>query len=79
MAPTGQKIDLASVVVQYTPTGMGNATNFVQVADAAACMPNGFYLTMDTIHLCPDTCTVVQADDKAAINVLFACQGGISN
>lgn len=78
MAPGGQKIDLASVVVQYTPSGMGNATNFVQVADAAACTPNGFYLTTDTIHLCTDTCAVVQADDKAAINVLFACQGSIN-
>lgn len=79
MAPNGQKVDLASVVVQYTPAGMGNPTNFVQVADEAACKPNGFYLSTDTIHLCADTCALVQGDDKAAINVLFACQGSISN
>lgn len=77
-APMGKKIDLASVVVQYTPGGMGNASDFIQVADAAACKPNGFYLTTGTIHLCPETCTVVQADPKAAINVLFACEGGIN-
>jgi hypothetical protein len=77
-APGGEKIDLASVVVQYTPSGMGNATNFVQVPDEASCKPNGFYLSKDTIHLCSDTCAVVQGDDKAAINVLFACQGSIN-
>jgi non-ribosomal peptide synthetase component E (peptide arylation enzyme) len=57
---------------------VGNATNFVQVADAAACKPNGFYLSTDTIHLCTDTCAVVQGDEKAAINVLFACKGDIN-
>ena len=77
-APGGKKIDLASVVVQYTPGGAGNATDFAQVADAAACKPGAFYLSTDTIHLCPDTCAVVQGDEKAAINVLFACQGGIN-
>ncbi|MFS8064991.1 MAG: hypothetical protein ACMG6S_01340 [Byssovorax sp.] len=77
-APGGEKIDLASVVVQYTAGGVGNATNFVQVADAAACKPNGFYLSTDTIHLCTDTCAVVQGDEKAAINVLFACKGSIN-
>jgi hypothetical protein len=77
-APPGKTIDLASVVVQYTPGGMGNASEFIQVADAAACVPNGFYLSTGTIHLCPDTCDVVQKDSKAAINVLFACGGGIN-
>jgi hypothetical protein len=77
-APGGKKIDLASVVVQYTAGGVGNATDFAQVADAASCKPGAFYLTTDTIHLCPDTCAVVQGDEKAAINVLFACQGGIN-
>ena len=77
-APMGKTIDLDSVVVQYTPTGMGNATDFGQVMDAASCKPNAFYLTKDTIHLCPDTCTLVQTDPKAAISVLFACGGGIN-
>jgi hypothetical protein len=77
-APPGQTIDLASVVVQYTKGGMGSPSDFTQVADAASCAPNGFYLTTGTIHLCPDTCNVVQADAKAGINVLFACAGGIN-
>jgi hypothetical protein len=77
-APMGKTIDLASVVVQYTPGGMGNAMNFTQVADAAACVPNGFYLSTGIIHLCPATCDVVQKDSKAAIDVLFACAGGIN-
>ena len=77
-APPGKTIDLASVVVQYTPGGVGAASDFLQVADAAACVPNGFYLSTGTIHLCPATCDVVQKDSKAAINVLFACAGGIN-
>ena len=77
-APPGKTIDLASVVVQYTPGGMGNASDFIQVADAAACVPNGFYLSTGTIHLCPATCDVVQKDSKALINVLFACAGGVN-
>jgi hypothetical protein len=76
--PAGKQIDPSSVVVEYTVGGMGAPTDFVQVADAASCKPNGFYLDATTIHLCPETCTLVQADPKAAINVLFACLGGIN-
>lgn len=80
-APMGQKVDLNTVEVHYTPTGMGSPTVLKKVADASACVPNGFYLDVAAkrVYLCPDTCTVVQADDKAAIDVLFACEIGGAN
>jgi len=78
-APPGKKIDLATVVVQYTPGGMGMPSSFAQVADANSCAPNSFYISNDIIHLCPDACTVVQADDTAKINVLFGCDAGTAN
>lgn len=77
-APAGQTIDPASVVVQYTMGGMGNPTDFTQVPDANSCMANSFYLANNQIHLCPDACTLVQADDKAAVSVLFSCLGGLN-
>ena len=74
---TGKAIDLASVVVEYKAGGMGAPVDFTQVPDAASCAPNSFYLDAGMIHLCPDTCALVQDDNKAAINVLFACEGGV--
>ncbi|HRI67167.1 MAG TPA: hypothetical protein PK156_23145 [Polyangium sp.] len=80
-APMGQTVDLNTVEVQYTAMGMGAPTGLTRVADAASCMPNSFYL--DTVakhvYLCPDVCTIVQQDDKAKLDVLFACEIGMSN
>jgi hypothetical protein len=75
--PMGKTIDLSTVVVQYTAGGMGNAVEFTQVPSAAQCAPSSFYLEAGIIHLCPETCALVQEDNKAKINVLFACEGGV--
>ncbi|MFO0757727.1 MAG: hypothetical protein U0359_14615 [Byssovorax sp.] len=75
--PPGKAIDLASVVVEYKAGGMGAPVDFMQVPDAASCAPSSFYLDAGMIHLCPETCALVQEDGKAAINVLFACEGGV--
>ncbi len=75
--PMGEEIDLATVVVQYTPAGMGAVTSFAQVTGAAQCVANAFYLDAGLIHLCPETCALVQGDAKAQINVLFACKGDV--
>jgi len=72
-APAGQTLDLATVVPRYTPGGGGAPVDFGQVANAAACAPNKFYIEGDKIKLCPATCDVVQADAKAQIKVLFGC------
>lgn len=79
--PMGETVDLNTVEVQYTPTGMGAPMKLKRVADAASCAPDSFYLDVvaKQVYLCPDTCTVVQKDDKAKIDVLFACEVGMSN
>jgi hypothetical protein len=79
--PMGQTVDLDTVEVQYTPGGMGAPTGLTKVADASACGPNSFYLDVAAkqVYLCPDTCTVVQADATAKIDVLFACEIGGAN
>jgi hypothetical protein len=79
--PMGQTVDLDTVEVQYTPAGMGAPMGLKKVADLAACAPDSFYVDVaaNQVYLCPDTCTVVQADDKAKIDVLFACELGTSN
>ena len=50
-----------------------------QVPGAAQCAPSSFYLEGGMIHLCPETCALVQEDSKAKINVLFACEGSHIN
>ncbi len=79
--PMGQTVDLKTVEVQYTPAGMGAGTKLKKVADLASCEANAFYLDEATkrVYLCPDTCGVVQKDDKAKIDVLFACEVGGAN
>jgi hypothetical protein len=76
--PPGKTIDLSTVIVQYTPGGMGVPMEFAQVPGPAQCGPKSFYLEGGKIHLCPETCALVQEDNKAAISVLFGCEGGIN-
>lgn len=74
--PMGQSIDLNSVVVRYTPNGVGAPIDFAQVKTAADCVPNAFYIENGTmIKLCADSCAVVQADATAKLDVLFLCSG----
>lgn len=79
--PQGSTIDLASVVVEYAPGGMGTPVQFKQVPDAASCVADSFFIdkATNTISLCTDTCAVVQKDAGAKISVLFACDPGGAN
>jgi len=77
-APQGQSIDLSTVIVQYKPSGTGSQVLFSPVADANTCKDGSFYIAKDmngkdTIYLCPQTCSVVQEDLTAKINVLYGC------
>lgn len=71
--PAGQQIDPGSVLVEYTPGGMGSRNTFKQVAGPGSCGPNSFYIDKSRIYLCPDACNTVQADSKAKVEVLFDC------
>lgn len=76
--PSGKELDLATITVEYTPGGGSTPQKLTQVPSLAQCTPNAFYLEADLIKLCPDACTSIQADDKAAIEILALCKGGIA-
>lgn len=73
-APSGEEIDLETVVIAYTPGDGGNTQKLKQVAGAAACMPSSFYIEAGIIKLCAEACALVQADDKAKVDILFGCK-----
>lgn len=73
-APAGEALDLSTVVPRYTPGGGGASVDFQQVANAAACAPDKFYIENNIVKLCPQTCDKVQTDSTAAIKVLFGCK-----
>lgn len=73
-APAGETLDLSTVVPRYTPGAGGASVDFQQVANAAACAPDKFYIENNTVKLCPATCDKVQTDSTAAIKVLFGCK-----
>lgn len=74
----GKELDPATITIDYTPGGTGTPQKLEQVPSLAQCKPNAFYLEADLIKLCPDACTLIQSDDKAAIQILALCKGGIA-
>ena len=72
--PPGEKLDLATVIVEYTPGGVGAKEQFKQVPSADDCEPSSFYIAAGLIQLCPDACAVVQDDDAAKLGILFGCE-----
>lgn len=77
--PTGGIVDYDQTVVSYLPGGVvANAIDLTRVADAAACGSDpAYYFNQDftKIHLCPNTCVTVQADDMAEVSIDFGCLG----
>ena len=51
-APTGEKVDLSTVQLIYTPSDGTGARALLQVADATLCAPDSFYIDGDEIRLC---------------------------
>ncbi len=77
-APEGETIDLNRVVVTYTPGGVGDANSLDRVADEASCADDSWYVSEEgEISLCPTTCSVVEADEAAAVEILTGCEGPI--
>jgi hypothetical protein len=75
---TGEAIDAKLVNVSYTPSAGGDAQTLGQVPDAAACSGGGgwYYddpLSPTKITLCPTTCSTVQIDQGAKMQILLGC------
>ena len=73
IAPDDQLVNLASLVVEYTPGGMGAPIVLTKVPDLQSCAPNSFYIEGETIYLCPETCDLVQGDFDAEIDMEYLC------
>ncbi len=71
-------IDPNQTVVSYRVGGVPPGTQLGRVASDTACgAGGGYYFSQDLqqIFLCPTTCTTVQADTAARINIDFGCLG----
>ncbi len=76
-APANLMLSYNNVNVNYTP-GKGGAATLTRVEDATKCgTTGGWYYDNNAaptaIHLCANTCTTVQADTGAALQVLYSC------
>jgi hypothetical protein len=74
-APMGE-IDPDTIEIDYYPAMQPPAVPFHQVVDLAACEPNAFYIASASVILCPDACTLVQADALAQLDVRYGCDVG---
>ncbi len=72
----GSTLDPKKVNVNYTPGG-GSTQTLGQVGGAADCANGGWYYDNPTspskITLCPSTCSTVQADKAAKMEILLGC------
>ncbi len=73
-------VDPSRIELEYTPGMGGSPIVFPQVTDEPSCAgADGFYYdnpgSPTKLHLCPTTCTTVQADPGASVQVLLGCLG----
>jgi hypothetical protein len=46
------------------------------VPNLAACEPDAFWVDATDIHLCTESCALVQADEAATVRVRYGCDVG---
>lgn len=78
--PEGQTLDPGLVNVQHTPGGSSTPNPILNVPGGLAdCGPDGGWYYDDpqsptTILMCPATCTALQGDPGAKVDVVFGCE-----
>jgi hypothetical protein len=79
MPPAGVTLDPTKIAVNYTPGDGTDAIKYGQALDEGQCQEDAFFISADgtTIELCPETCTALQADPFAKVDVLFTCESQI--
>ena len=72
-------IDPDKVSVEYTAGGQSTAQTLKNIGTLSKCAAGGWYyddpVSPSTITFCPETCTTVQADEGAKIQILLGCLG----
>lgn len=71
--PPGKQFVLKTAELAYTPGDGSAVQNFKQVTDQTQCAPSSFYISNNRVYLCPASCTTVQTDSKAKIELLLDC------
>ena len=74
--PAGTQLDPNTLELDYTPGGGAPAQSFKQVKGPADCSATAFYVENQQIQLCPDTCTTVQSDSQASLDIRSGCDVG---
>ncbi len=72
--PENKTLDLESILLEYSPMGVGDPQTYDQVPSIDQCGPMSFYIADDLVHLCPAACEAVQADKDAKIDLKFSCE-----
>jgi hypothetical protein len=72
--PAGRELDLDKVAVSYQPGDGGAALVFGRALSESQCRADGFLVDGAGVHLCPEACEQVRADERASVSVLFACE-----
>jgi hypothetical protein len=77
--PAGVTLDPNKIAVNYTPGDNSGTVKYGQALDESQCQEDAFFISADglTIELCPETCTALQADPFAKVDVLFTCESQI--
>lgn len=71
--PPGKTFILTTAELAYTPGNGGAPKNFKQVPDQTQCAADSFFISNGRVYLCPASCTTVQADPGAKIDLLLDC------
>ncbi|HEX6767148.1 MAG TPA: hypothetical protein VF103_16740 [Polyangiaceae bacterium] len=75
--PADKMLELDKVAVNYVSGNGSPNQEFLQALTPDDCGPDAFYIQDSRIVLCPEACTIVQADDNAHVDVLFTCESTI--
>ena len=72
--PENKTLDLESILLEYSPMGVGDPETYDQVPGIDQCGPKSFYIADGLVHLCPSACEAVQSDKDAKIDLKFSCE-----
>jgi hypothetical protein len=72
--PSGRELDLDKVAVSYQPGGGAEPLVLGRALGAEQCRADGFVVDGAGVHLCPEACDRIGADEAASVSVLFACE-----
>lgn len=71
---TGQAIDPDTIELEFQASGKPNKVQ--QVHSLSECESGGFYVSANTIELCPSTCEVVQSSVDNELTIRHGCPTG---